>query len=198
MSHTIDAADIIELHKNRTELWHQQDIKITSSGFLRFVEENHQFNFMLWHEEDKARRDDMGFEYVYNAKRIVDRCNQQRNDRMEQMDTWVWENYKPLQDDCQVNSETPGMMIDRLSILALKEFHMREQVEREDASYDHRLQCEHKLNVIHMQLSQLKQCLAELLTDITNHARTFRVYYQFKMYNDPNLNPQLYKNTTDV
>lgn len=90
------------------------------------------------------------------------------------------------------NSETPGMMIDRLSILALKEYHMREETERANASDEHRAKCAEKLARIRLQRADLTQSLAELLDAVVARARTFAVYYQFKMYNDPALNPQLY------
>jgi hypothetical protein len=84
------------------------------------------------------------------------------------------------------------MIIDRLSILALKEFHMREEAERSDASEEHRANCAAKLARILHQRADLTQCVGELLADVAAGTRTFAVYYQFKMYNDPALNPQLY------
>lgn len=148
-------------------------------------------NFSLWHEEDVARRDDLGAESVRKSKRAIDRYNQERNDFVEKMDKALVEILKP-RDDCPFNSETPGMMIDRLSILALKEFHMREQAERIDATREHREKCAFKLNVIRRQIVDLSSALDALLREISEGSRSFRVYFQFKMYNDPSLNPQLY------
>ena len=91
-----------------------------------------------------------------------------------------------------MHSETPGMMIDRLSILALKAFHMAIQVERVDVAAAHHQTCLSKLHVIEQQTTQLQACLHQLLHAVSNKTRTFRVYHQFKMYNDPTLNPELY------
>ena len=93
---------------------------------------------------------------------------------------------------CKVNSETPGMMIDRLSILALKIYHMALQVNRSDVDETHRQTCTRKLKTLEEQRQQLTICLDNLLHDIQDKVRTFRVYHQFKMYNDPTLNPELY------
>lgn len=194
----IDAEKIVNLQKKFTELWHQETPSVTADDFYAFVEHNHMQNFLLWHEEDKARRDDMGFEYVYHAKRNIDQHNQLRNNYMEAMDEWIIYHYHPKQNGCPCHSETPGMIIDRLSILALKEFHMHEQVNRNDISIDHRNNCETKWKAIIIQLQQLKDNLKNLLSEIRAGTRTFRVYHQFKMYNDPNLNPQLYQNKNHV
>ncbi len=188
----INVKEIVALHSQQTERWHDQAGQVTAQGFYALAEENHLHNFNLWHEEDKARRDDCGFEYVYQAKRNIDQHNQKRNNMMEAMDTWVWQHYQPSE-TAPCHSETPGMIIDRLSILALKEYHMREQAERRDAEAAHIEKCQQKLTVIVAQRDQLQQCLQELLDEIQAKKRTFRVYHQFKMYNDPSLNPQLYK-----
>ena len=164
-------------------------------GFARLLEENHLRNFALWHEEDIARRDDLGFEAVYRAKRNIDRFNQERNNFAEEMDQAVVAALSPPASGCPRNSETPGMMIDRLSILALKEFHMHEETVRPEASATHKEKCAEKLARIRRQRADLTGCLADLFADVAAKRRTFSVYYQFKMYNDPALNPQLYRNT---
>lgn len=160
---------------------------------MRLLEENHLRNFSLWHEEDVARRDDLGFEAVYKAKRNIDRFNQERNNFAEQMDQAIATELRPRESGCPRNSETPGMMIDRLSILALKEYHMHEETVRADASAEHRAKCGEKLARIRRQRDDLAACLGELLTEVAAGRRTFSVYFQFKMYNDPALNPQLYR-----
>lgn len=187
----IDVSEILDFQKQAVIEWHSSDNGRKLEGFLEIVSDNHWMNFKLWHEEDKARREDMGFEYVYQAKRNIDRFNQARNNFVESMDKFIYEALKPLE-NVPVNSETPGMMIDRLSILSLKEYHMAEQTEREDVSAEHILQCQKKLSVIQAQIAQLAQCLEEFISEIISGKRTFRVYYQFKMYNDAALNPQLY------
>ena len=173
--------------------WKSTGIEYQHKQFLRLVEENHAFNFQLWHAEDKARRDDMGFEYVYKAKREIDHFNQQRNNRMEAIDEWLFTLLQPaMPTQCPVNSESPGMIIDRLSILSLKSYHMALQTDRQNASEEHRHSCSLKLATIHQQLDQLTVCLRQLLDEVQQKTRTFRVYHQFKMYNDPTLNPELY------
>jgi len=185
-----------EISARQTELtarWHQSAPAVGGDGFMRLLEENHLRNFSLWHEEDVARRDDLGFEAVYRAKRNIDRFNQERNNFAEEMDKVLVAGLQPREAGCPRNSETPGMMIDRLSILALKEFHMHEETVRTDASPEHRGRCAEKLARIRRQREDLAICLAELLADVAAGRRTFSVYFQFKMYNDPALNPQLYR-----
>jgi len=189
----MDIVEITQLQRRLTASWHQVGPNAQLNGLNGLVERNHLENFSLWHEEDVARRDDLGAERVQQAKRTIDRHNQRRNDLVEKMDLWLVSELKPAASGCSFNSETPGMMIDRLSILALKEFHMNEEVERNDASEEHRSKCQTKLNVIRRQIADLSGALAELLFAIDEGTRSFRVYYQFKMYNDKELNPQLRK-----
>jgi hypothetical protein len=189
-----DAQEIADRQTDLTARWHEVTPAAAGDGFFRLLEENHLRNFSLWHEEDVARRDDLGFEAVYRAKRNIDRFNQERNNFAEEMDKAVVAALAPAASGCPRNSETPGMIIDRLSILALKEFHMREETLRADASAAHKEKCAEKLARIHRQRADLTACLADLLADVAAQRRTFSVYYQFKMYNDPALNPQLYRN----
>lgn len=193
MPQPINSTDITNLHKNALINWKSLGIVHQHQGFYQIVEENHAFNYQLWVTEDKARRDDRGFEYVYQAKRTIDTLNQQRNNRMEAMDEWLYHALQPAAADaCPVHSESPGMIIDRLSILALKSYHMHLQTQRMDMDQAHRDACFHKFTVINQQLTQLSDCLHQLFEEITANTRTFRVYHQFKMYNDPKLNPELY------
>jgi hypothetical protein len=194
MNHQALVHHIISLQANAIIAWKTSDVMIDQSDFLKLVQENHAFNYQLWHAEDRARRDDKGFEYVYDAKREIDHCNQQRNNRMEAMDIWLFNQLKPAHHkECAVHSETPGMMIDRLSILALKAYHMKLQTERTDVDEEHQQNCLKKLLVIEEQLDQLQKCLRLLLDEVDAKTRTYRVYHQFKMYNDPALNPELYQ-----
>ena len=189
-----DAQEIAACQTELTARWHQVPPAAGGEGFFRLLEENHLRNFLLWHEEDVARRDDLGFEAVYKAKRNIDRFNQERNNFAEEMDKAVVAALQPPESGCPRNSETPGMMIDRMSILALKEFHMHEETVRPDASPAHKAKCAEKLARIRQQRVDLTGCLGDLLADVAARRRTFSVYYQFKMYNDPALNPQLYRN----
>lgn len=194
MSESISVSEIIRLHQQSIMHWNTFGVSYQYQKFYRLVEENHAFNYQLWHAEDRARRDDRGHEFVYQAKREIDQCNQLRNNRMEAMDEWLFNTLHPAEiNHCPVHSESPGMMIDRLSILALKSYHMALQTERQDADETHRKNCAHKLTVIDQQRDQLAQCFSELLREIKTKERTFRVYHQFKMYNDPSLNPELYR-----
>lgn len=193
MTQAIDPTAIITLHRECIRQWKLTQVTLQQQGFYQLVEENHAFNYQLWHAEDRARREDMGFEWVYLAKREIDQCNQQRNNRMEAMDEWLFQHLRPAPAAaCPVNSESPGMIIDRLSILSLKAYHMSLQTERLDVDAEHITTCAGKLAVINQQLTQLMRCLQDLLIDIPAQKRTFRVYHQFKMYNDPTLNPELY------
>ncbi|MFC4991202.1 DUF4254 domain-containing protein [Rubritalea tangerina] len=183
--------EITNIQKELTTLWHHQEPENTHNDFLALLTENHKCNFLLWHEEDIARREDIGHEPIYKAKRAIDGYNQRRNDFIEKMDKFLVENLKPKTSDVPFNSETPGMMIDRLSILALKEYHMQEEVDRTDASEEHIAKCTHKVSVIKQQIADLALALDQLLEQVASGTRSFRVYYQFKMYNDASLNPQL-------
>jgi hypothetical protein len=188
-----DAQEIAARQTELTARWHQVAPIVASEGFFRLLEENHLRNFSLWHEEDVARRDDLGFERIYQAKRNIDRFNQERNNFAEEMDKAIVAALNPPVSGCPRNSETPGMMIDRLSILALKEFHMHEETVRPEATAAHKEKCAEKLARIRQQRADLTTCLADLFADVAAKRRTFSVYFQFKMYNDPALNPQLYR-----
>ncbi|MFY7697765.1 MAG: DUF4254 domain-containing protein [Legionella sp.] len=194
MSILISATQITSLHHDAIIRWKKNTVQLKHDDFFKLVEENHAFNFQLWHAEDRARREDMGYEFVYRAKREIDFCNQQRNNRMETIDEWLYTVLQPsTSNDCPVHTETPGMIIDRLSILSLKAYHMGQQVQRPNVSEAHQQECRQKHNTIVMQLEQLSTCLQEFLDNIQEKTRTFRLYHQFKMYNDPNLNPELYQ-----
>ncbi len=190
---SFSANEIATLQSSLTAAWHTATPAAAGEGFARLVQENHLRNFQLWHEEDIARRDDLGSPRVHQAKRNIDRFNQERNNFAEEMDKAIVAALQPPTSGCPRNSETPGMMIDRLSILALKEYHMHEETVRADASAEHRAKCAEKLARLRVQRADLAGCLDELLADVAARRRTFSVYFQFKMYNDPALNPQLYR-----
>jgi hypothetical protein len=189
------AAEITSLQSDLTRLWHNEPkaSPAASSDLLRLVADNHRRNFDLWHTEDEARRDDLGAEHVYRAKRAIDRLNQERNDFIQRLDEYLVHTLQPAQKGCPLNSETPGMMIDRLSILALKVYHMEVEANRPDAAPAHRSKAQQKLDVLAQQCRDLEECLEALVDDVAARRRTFKVYFQFKMYNDPTLNPALYQ-----
>lgn len=187
-------SNIVPLQQQCIIQWKEQGIELTQTHFLQLVEENHSFNFKLWNAEDQARREDLGSEGVYHAKRAIDQYNQQRNNRMEAMDQWLFAKLKPSTDlDCPVHSETPGMMIDRLSILSLKHYHMNLQTLRKDTNDTHRQTCQNKCLIIAQQQEQLLACLQQFIQEIIANTRTFRLYYQVKMYNDPAMHPHLHQ-----
>lgn len=192
MTNPIDVDIITRLQIERTTDWHNTPPALTADPQYQAVEENHLNNFLLWHEEDTARRDDLGAEHVMAAKRKIDGYNQQRNNCMERIDAWFIQHLEPKIEGCPFNSENPGMIVDRLSILALKAYHMEIQTHRETVTEEHRQTCLNKLAVIQAQHSHLATCLKELIEDVKSGTRSFRAYHQFKMYNDPSLNPQLY------
>lgn len=194
----ISVDDITACQRLATKNWKQTGVQLHETDFMALVEQNHQYNYLLWHAEDKARRDDMGFEFVRDAKRAIDGYNQARNDAMEAMDKALFKMLKPApHTTCPVHSESPGMMIDRLSILALKHYHMKLQTQRHDVEQSHIEACQEKLNTIDHQRLQLADCLKVFLEEINENSRTFRVYFQLKMYNSPTLNPELFAAETN-
>lgn len=193
MNFDILLEEIQNLHQNAILRWHDGPVQIQNDGLLQLVEENHAFNFQLWQAEDRARREDKGHSFVYQAKRAIDHFNQQRNNRMEAVDEFLANTITlSVKESCPVHSETPGMIIDRLSILSLKSYYMTAQTTRDSADAAHRQLCTQKLLILQAQHRQLSQCLRQLLQDLVLQTRTFRRYHQLKMYNDPSLNPELY------
>ena len=161
------------------------------SGLPPPVAVNHRSNTLLWLAEDQARRPDRPAEFIARQKRCIDRYNQQRNDAIEAIDALLLSDFALPPASARLHSETAGAMIDRLSILALKIFHMAQQARRTDADAEHLSVCRAKLHILREQRADLAACLALLLEDIENGRAYFKQYRQFKMYNDPALNPWL-------
>lgn len=148
-----------------------------------------------WHLEDIIRDPHINPSDALGLKRRIDRSNQDRTDLVEQIDSYFHQKYsdtKPL-DKARLNTESPAWAIDRLSILALKIYHMREQVDRKDASDDHKQMCADKLSILLEQQKDLSLAIDQLLEDIEGGKKYMKVYRQMKMYNDPSTNPVLYK-----
>ena len=148
-----------------------------------------------WHFEDIIRDPHIDPTEALQLKRRIDRSNQDRTDLVEEIDTYFRKQYsevKPLP-DARLNTESPAWAVDRLSILALKIYHMKEQVEREDAETAHRNKCAEKLSVLLEQQKDLGLAIDQLLEDIEAGRKYMKVYRQMKMYNDPSTNPVLYK-----
>ena len=147
-----------------------------------------------WHMEDVVRNPEINPVEGLQWKRRIDASNQERTDVVEYIDSYFLEEYKNIKPkaDARINSESPAWVIDRLSILALKVYHMSEETVRSDASEEHRILCTQKLNVLLNQRTDLSNSLDELIMDIQNGLKYMKVYKQMKMYNDPSLNPVLY------
>ncbi|MBQ8047759.1 MAG: DUF4254 domain-containing protein [Prevotella sp.] len=148
-----------------------------------------------WHFEDIIRDPHIDPIEALQLKRRIDQSNQDRTDLVEQIDSYFRTKYSDVKvlPDARINTESPAWAVDRLSILALKIYHMREQVERPDASEEHRQKCANKLNVLLEQQADLSTAIDQLLEDIEAGRKYMKVYRQMKMYNDPATNPVLYK-----
>jgi hypothetical protein len=188
---------IARMHRVTVERWHRVEIDNPHQGLLGVACRQHQFNFLLWHEEDLARSPDAGDERIAQVKRAIDRYNQQRNDWIEKIDDFLMHELsqtgQAAPDAAPLNTETPGSAIDRLSIMALRIYHMREQLERDDANEEHRRKVQATLDLCRRQHAALSQSLGELLADIFAGRKRLKLYRQMKMYNDPTLNPYLYQ-----
>src|SRR5262249_53604081 len=152
---------------------------------------------LLWHEEDIARSPDVGDARVAQVKRNIDRYNQLRNDWIEKLDDYLLQELHnrgvEAASDARMNTETPGSAIDRLSILAPRLYHMQEQADRPDGVDEHRRKAANRLVILQQQHHDLSQSLAELFLDLAVGKKRLQLYRQFKMYNDPTLNPYLYR-----
>ena len=147
-----------------------------------------------WHYEDIIRLPDIDPKEALNLKRKIDASNEDRTNMVEYIDSYFLNLYKHVKvsNDAKINTESPAWAIDRLSILALKIYHMKEEANRETASADHRLNCQKKLNILLEQREDLTKAIDELLQNISKGDKYMKVYKQMKMYNDDELNPMLY------
>ncbi|WP_281227392.1 DUF4254 domain-containing protein [Flavobacterium aquiphilum] len=149
-----------------------------------------------WHFEDIIRDPNIDPVAALTLKRRIDASNQERTDMVEYIDSYFLQKYSNVvvKDNAKINSESPAWAFDRLSILALKIYHMNEEATRAEATQDHRDKCQAKLNVLLEQRSDLSTAIDDLLKDIENGDKFMKVYKQMKMYNDDELNPVLYQN----
>lgn len=179
--------------------WHVVEPAHTEAELAGKICDLHRFNFLLWHEEDIARSPDVTDSKIAAVKRAIDGYNQARNDAIEKVDDWLIEELTrrgvTAAADAPAATETPGAAIDRLSILELRRFHMQEQLERDDATPEHREKVAGKMMVLDQQRDHLITALDRLLSEIFTGQRPLRVFRQMKMYNDPTMNPYLYKST---
>jgi len=148
-----------------------------------------------WHYEDIIRIPDIDPVSALKLKRKIDASNQDRTDMVEYIDSYFLDKYKQVKvaENATINTESPAWAIDRLSILALKIYHMAEEANRENASESHKLACQKKREILELQREDLSSAIDDLLQDIASGKKYMKVYKQMKMYNDEELNPMLYK-----
>ena len=198
----VSAGEIVALQDRLTLLWHETASGQESSApansvdaWLDLVARQHRANFDLWHIEDEARAPRVSDAELAAVKRRIDRTNQLRNDLAEELDRklleWLDGRGLPMA-AAPLHSESPGLIIDRLSILALKIYHTREETERRDAPAGHAQRNLARLEVLKEQRADLEACLDALWQDTVSGVRCFKLYRQMKMYNDPALNPAIY------
>jgi hypothetical protein len=197
---------IAKLQDQLTRAWHQEptDGSVAASpdepaaaepGWLDLVARQHRANFDLWHIEDQAREPGASDAELASVKRRIDRTNQRRNDLAEELDrallAWLTPRNLPVP-RAPLHSETPGLMIDRLSILSLKIYHTGEEAARAGAPSGHAERNRQRLGILEEQRADLAGCLDELWRETLAGTRRFKLYRQMKMYNDPALNPAIY------
>ncbi len=184
------------LHDQATTQWHDpsEPLLEAATQLETLILEQHRANFDLWHREDEARAPLTDGAAMIEIKHAIDSLNQQRNDLVERIDVALLEAVPAQPMSAPLHSETPGLMIDRLSILALKIFHTTEETHRADASPEHHQRNRDRLALLYEQRNDLASCLTVLWTEVLAGRRRFKLYRQLKMYNDPALNPVLYGN----
>jgi hypothetical protein len=167
----------------------------TEGSFEYLLYVKNWIDTVQWHLEDIIRKPEIEPSEGIQIKRRIDKSNQERTDTVEKIDDYFLEQFKSItaMSGARINSETPAWLLDRMSILMLKIFHMREQTERRDVSKEHVEKCTAKLNVLQEQKNDMRLAFDELIEDIGLGKRKFKVYRQMKMYNDASLNPMLYK-----
>lgn len=192
----INSKEIIRLHDRFVSQPTQEWRLSGNDGLRNHIEQNHFFNASLWAEEDQARRTDVHDSEIAKNKRLIDKFNQARNDMIERIDEDILSQFKEIDfSDARLNSETAGSMIDRLSILSLKIYHMGIQANRESADQNHRDACSKKQETLRVQRHNLALCFDQLIHELSSGKSKYYIYHQFKMYNDPSLNPYLYQKT---
>ncbi len=205
----LSATALIQLHDRLTAEWHgmqtakdhgtiatEKASDDAQTSFLAEVAQQHRANFDLWHIEDEARSPDASDAALADVKRRIDATNQLRNDRAENLDRllfrWLGERALP-NPAAPLHSESPGLMIDRLSIQALKIYHTREESQRLDGPPGHAERNRDRLATLEEQRADLAACLDALWREILAGTKRFKIYRQLKMYNDPSLNPSIYR-----
>ncbi len=196
----LSADAIVKLQDETTTAWHAlpeaDDDSSSDDPWLTRVSRQHRANFDLWHIEDEARTPGASDAQLADVKRRIDITNQLRNDLVEDLDRalldWLAPQRLPAE-EAPLHSETPGLIIDRLSILALKIYHTRQEAERCDASPGHCERNRARLAILTEQRADLARCLDLMWRETLAGTRRFKLYRQLKMYNDPTLNPAIYR-----
>lgn len=190
-----------EIFQRSIEDYHRQDdvdVSIANpypaGGIEHLLYHKNWIDTVQWHLEDIIRDPEIDPSEALALKRRIDASNQERTDMVEYIDGYFLEKYRTIAPltGATINTETPAWAVDRLSILALKIYHMRQETDRADVSDEHRSACRTKLEVLLTQRTDLSQAIEELLADIEAGRKYMKLYKQMKMYNDPALNPVLY------
>lgn len=193
----IEVNSILKLHDDMVVRWHDREDDRPFGGVYGIICEQHSYNFKLWHQEDVARSPDLSDSHIAQVKRTIDVLNQQRNDWIEKVDEWIVTDLLnravSAKTMATMNTETPGSAIDRLSILSLRLYHLTEEANRTDAAPDLVDSLHQKIAIGLVQREDLSDSLAELIDEIYAGSKRHKTYRQMKMYNDPRLNPYLYK-----
>ena len=199
LCHTIFNESIIQYHVHD-----DVDAEISNPYTVKSIEYylflKNWIDTVQWHLEDIIRNPDIDPAEALKIKRRIDKSNQDRTDLVELIDSYFLDRYAgvEVQATATINTESPAWAIDRLSILALKIFHMQQEADRKDATLEHAAQCRQKLAVLLEQQIDLSAAIDTLLDDIASGRKYMKVYKQMKMYNDPALNPVLYGKKTMV
>lgn len=202
MSTLPPVARLTQIQIDCVERWHREPIANPFEDSAEFAFEKlvclqHEFNYRLWHEEDVARSPDATDSRIADVKRAIDKLNQQRNDMIEKLDDAITDRLTQagvgLDSSLPMNTETPGSAIDRLSIMSLRLYHYAEQRDRDDATEDHRSKVDQRIALCQTQHGDLSNSLQCLIDDIFAGRKQHKTYRQMKMYNDPSLNPEIYK-----
>jgi hypothetical protein len=196
----LSADAILKLQDESTAAWHAVPTSTpdstTSDPWLVRVARQHHANFNLWHIEDEARAPGATDAQLADVKRRIDKTNQLRNDLAEELDRTLLDWLAPQRlpaESAELHSESPGLIIDRLSILALKIYHTHEEAERTDSTSGHTERNRQRLAILTEQRADLARCLDVLWRATLDGTRRFKLYRQLKMYNDPALNPAIYR-----
>lgn len=194
----LDPSHIARLQDQATAEWHINTTAPDTPGptsLDSLLLAHHRANFDLWHEEDKAREPGASDARIAQVKRNIDVLNQRRNDLVESIDRILLEAAGSQNGSATLNSESPGLMIDRLSVLALKLYHTEEETRRTSATEPHREKNRARLALLREQRADLAACLDDLWGQVHSGTRRFKLYRQMKMYNDPELNPAIYSHS---